>query len=256
MVDDLRTRLAELFGDPPTAVRPLAGGSFGRPYAVTLADGRTVFVKVAGGAPDGLLASEARSLRRLAAAGGAPELGYLASEVLPGGTEAPDWPTFYGTARLLPFLARAEAAGGIGGRDAADVRRVVDRLPALAGPDEPPALLHGDLWSGNELWTDGPAGAGATVIDPACHGGHRETDLALLALFGLPHLETVLAAYDAEFPLGAGWRDRVALHQVFPLLVHAVLFGGPYGAATGDAARRALGASGAAAATGGRRPRG
>jgi fructosamine-3-kinase len=68
------------------------------------------------------------------------------------------------------------------------------------------------------------------VIDPAAHGGHRETDLAMLALFGAPQLETILAAYDEAAPLANGWRDRVELHQLFPLLVHTVLFGGGYGA--------------------------
>ncbi len=66
------------------------------------------------------------------------------------------------------------------------------------------------------------------IIDPAAHGGHRETDLAMLALFGCPHLDAVLAAYDEAAPLAEGWRDRVGLHQLFPLLVHTVLFGGGY----------------------------
>ena len=63
------------------------------------------------------------------------------------------------------------------------------------------------------------------VIDPAAHGGHREADLAMLALFGAPHLEAILAAYDEHRPLAEGWRDRVGLHQLHPLLVHAALFG-------------------------------
>ena len=66
------------------------------------------------------------------------------------------------------------------------------------------------------------------LIDPAAHGGHRETDLAMLALFGLPHLDDVLAAYDDERPLRPGWRRRTALHQLYPVGVHAVLFGGHY----------------------------
>ena len=62
----------------------------------------------------------------------------------------------------------------------------------------------------------------------------------MLALFGLPHLDTVLAAYDEVAPLADGWRERVALHQLFPLLVHATLFGGGYGPQAGAAARAAL----------------
>ena len=66
------------------------------------------------------------------------------------------------------------------------------------------------------------------LIDPAAHGGNREADLAMLALFGCPHLDRLLAAYDEAAPLADGWRDRLPLHQVHPLLLHAVLFGGSY----------------------------
>jgi fructosamine-3-kinase len=76
------------------------------------------------------------------------------------------------------------------------------------------------------------------LIDPAAHGGHREADLAMLALFGCPHLERVVGAYAEAQPLAEGWRERVALHQVHPLLLHAVLFGGSYAAQAVRAARR------------------
>ena len=180
--------------------------------------------------------------RRLAIthSAGAPSFGrpvssVLASESLPGG-EYRDWPSFYAEARLGPFLERAVAAGHLDDRDQLAIRQLIERLPELAGPDESPARLHGDLWSGNVLWSD----RGAIMIDPAAYGGHRETDLAMLALFGLPHLEMVLESYQQEHPLAAGWQQRVPLHQLFPLLVHAVIFGGSYGAAAGDAARRCL----------------
>ncbi len=113
------------------------------------------------------------------------------------------------------------------------MRRIVD----LAGPDEPPARLHGDLWSGNVVFArDGPV----HVIDPAAHGGHRETDLAMLALFGLPQLQRVVEAYQEVTPLADGWAERVALHQLFPLLVHTALFGSSYGERAGNAARSYL----------------
>jgi fructosamine-3-kinase len=118
----------------------------------------------------------------------------------------------------------------------AAVEQVVERIEELAGPAEPPARLHGDIWSGNVLWsTDG-----VWIIDPAAHGGHRETDLAMLALFGCPHLDAVLAGYQEVAPLAAGWPDRVPLHQLFPLLVHTVLFGPGYAAQAADAARASL----------------
>ena len=92
------------------------------------------------------------------------------------------------------------------------------------------------------LWSADGAGSadGAWLIDPAAHGGHRETDLAMLALFGCPHLDALLAAYDDVAPLAPGWRDRVALHQLFPLLVHVVLFGRGYAGQAVAAARTAL----------------
>ena len=146
--------------------------------------------------------------------------------------------SFYARARLEPFLRRAVNRGAIGAADRSSVESVIDDIGSLAGPAEPPARLHGDLWSGNVLWG---ADGRAWLVDPAAHGGHRETDLAMLALFGAPHLDALLAAYDAERPLAAGWRERVPLHQLHPLLVHAALFGGGYGARAGAAARAALG---------------
>jgi fructosamine-3-kinase len=80
----------------------------------------------------------------------------------------------------------------------------------------------------------------AAIVDPAAHGGHRETDLAMLALFGAPHLSRLLNAYDEAAPLATGWRGRVPLHQLHPLLVHAMLFGGSYGSRAGAAARSLL----------------
>jgi fructosamine-3-kinase len=168
-----------------------------------------------------------------AASFGAEADGYIGTLPLPNRT-APTWPEFYATRRVLPYLKLARDRGSVSAEDADAVESVVRRITELAGPEEPPARLHGDLWSGNVLWgQDGRA----WLVDPAAYGGHRETDLAMLALFGLPQLSRVLAAYDDEAPLADGWEDRVALHQLFPLLVHAALFGGGYGARAGEAAR-------------------
>ena len=123
--------------------------------------------------------------------------------------------------------------GAISPEGVAVVEGIVGRLPDLV-PEEGPHRIHGDLWNGNVIWTHD---AGCCVIDPAAHGGHRETDLAMLDVFGLPHLERVLAAYDEAAPLAPGWRDRVQLHQIHPLLVHVVLFGGGYVGQALDAAQ-------------------
>jgi fructosamine-3-kinase len=147
----------------------------------------------------------------------------------PEGTRWIDW---YVEARVLPYVRLAVDRSGMSTSQAAQVEDGCARLTgpgADVGPDEPPARLHGDLWSGNVLW----GGGVGWVIDPAAHGGHRETDLAMLALFGCPQLDTVLAAYDEAAPLAEGWRRRVGLHQLFPLLVHAALFGGGYASSAG-----------------------
>jgi fructosamine-3-kinase len=151
--------------------------------------------------------------------------------------ECDSWSEFYGRYRIEPYLRTAVDRGTIGSGQAKLFHDVIARLDDLGGPPEPPARLHGDLWSGNVLWG---ADGRAWLIDPAAHGGHRETDLAMLQLFGCPHLETILDAYNEEAPLAEGWRKRVPLHQLFPLLVHTVLFGGSYAAQAAGAARAAL----------------
>ncbi|MGH3333004.1 MAG: fructosamine kinase family protein [Nocardioidaceae bacterium] len=162
--------------------------------------------------------------------------GYIGTLPMPN-RPADTWPEFFATRRILPYLKLARDRSSISVADADAVESVVRRIVELAGPPEPPARLHGDLWSGNVLWgNDGRA----WLVDPAAYGGHRETDLAMMALFGLSQLERVLDAYQEEAPLADGWRERVALHQLFPLLVHACLFGGGYGARAGDAARSLL----------------
>jgi len=154
--------------------------------------------------------------------------GFIGEAPLPLRPE-PTWGSFYARHRVRPYLhaVRGKVFG-----------RLCDRLGAGDFDDAaPPARIHGDLWSGNLLWTP----TGAALIDPAAHGGHRITDLAMLSLFGAPHLGRVLAAYaEASDHLPDGWRDLIPLHQVHPLLVHAVLFGGGYVAQAERAASEAL----------------
>lgn len=139
------------------------------------------------------------------------------------------WGEFFATQRLQPVLGWGHEQGLWSGSDGV-LEAVLARLSRGDFDDAaPPSRLHGDLWSGNVLWTP----QGGVLIDPAAHGGHHETDLAMLALFGAPHLETILTAYQqaaagTERALRPGWRDRVPLHQLHPVMLHAVLFGGGY----------------------------
>ena len=271
----MRERVAAVLGSAVTEMTSVAGGDINDAHRVRLADGRTVFVKSHARAPAGMFAAEAHGLgwlrgdtvtrlaripevlavdesflvlewldlagrpspavfgRALATlhARGAPTLGldvpnYLATLPQDNTPEA-DWPAFYVERRLRPLCRQA----GLG------LDAKLDRLRArvdVFGPPESPARLHGDLWWGNVASTrDGTP----VILDPAVYGGHREIDLAMLALFGgLP--EALVDAYDEVHPLADGWRDRIALHQLYPLAAHACLFGGGYGAQVASALAR------------------
>lgn len=151
--------------------------------------------------------------------------------------ECPNWAEFYSAHRIAPFLKIAVDQKKLDLSQAEVFERVIAGIDRLAGPAESPARIHGDLWSGNIVWAeDGKP----WLIDPAAHGGHRETDLAMLRLFGCPHLDLVFGAYEQQTPLSQGWQERIPLHQIFPLLVHTVLFGGSYSRQAVEAARAAL----------------
>jgi fructosamine-3-kinase len=149
----------------------------------------------------------------------------------------PDWPSFYAERRLRPLAGMARERGALSRRAVEAVERVCERMAALAGPPEPPARLHGDLWSGNVM---ADAQGQPWLVDPSCYGGHREVDLAMLRLFGAPS-DRVLAAYNEAAPLADGWEERVELYQLLALLVHALLFGGSYAAAVERVALRYAG---------------
>jgi len=134
------------------------------------------------------------------------------------------WAEFYAQNRLLPLARMARDDEVLPDATIDDLVDLAGRLEEFGAADEPPARLHGDLWAGNRLIdVDGRS----WLIDPAAHGGHREFDLAMMRLFGGFGREC-FAAYEAEHPLAPDAESRVALHQIAPLVVHAIKFGGGY----------------------------
>lgn len=145
----------------------------------------------------------------------------------------PTWGAFYAEQRIRQAL-RVGREQGLWEAESELFERVAARLESGEFDDgRPPARIHGDLWAGNVLWTR----EGAVLIDPAAHGGHAETDLAMLLLFTTPHIARIIAAYDEAAPLTDGWQERVGLHQLFPVMVHAILFGGGYVGQAAEIAR-------------------
>lgn len=216
--DATSLRLARLEPAPPTAE---AAHEFGRRLAITHSAGAQGF----GAAPDhhegpGFFGPMAQPL----------PMSLVCHE---------SWGEFYSDERLRPMAESAASRLGSPARRAVD--DVIELCAAGTFDDgDIPCRLHGDLWSGNVMWTP----AGAVLIDPAAHGGHRETDLAMLTLFGCPFHARVLEGYQYVQPLRAGWQDRIGLHQLYPLLAHVVLFGGGYVSQTHRAAADVLAAFG------------
>lgn len=164
--------------------------------------------------------------------------GFIGDAVLPmpPADDLPQrWGEFYAQWRVLPFARQARDAGSLEQGALASVEAVCRRLAGGEfDDDKPTARIHGDLWGGNVCFTPD----GAVLIDPAAHGGHAETDLAMLHLFGAPHLGRLENAWAEAYQPSSGWQSRRELHQLHPVLVHAVLFGGGYGAQAGRIAAR------------------
>ncbi|MDQ6657446.1 MAG: fructosamine kinase family protein [Actinomycetota bacterium] len=192
--------LEQLGSGPATAA---AAEQFGRALAVTHAAGADAFGSPsAGWSGDGWIGSQTQSMR-----------------------PTREWGTFYAEQRVRPFVRRALDNGNLDQVGAGIVDRLCDRIVAGEFDDAAqPARLHGDLWSGNVVFTP----SGVVLIDPAAHGGHRETDLAMLALFGCPQLHRIQRAYAEAAGLSKDWLDRTALHQLHPVAVHAVSHGPSY----------------------------
>ncbi|OBJ24878.1 fructosamine kinase family protein [Mycobacterium sp. 1245801.1] len=213
-VDDTSLTLRRLDSGRPT---PEAARAFGNRLAVTHDAGAAAF----GAGPDGWA--------------GTGFFGPLSQPLPLSLRPHRRWGEFYAEERLAPMAELAAPGLDAATRDA--VNSVAARCRAGDfDDDDAPARLHGDLWSGNVMWTPD----GVVLIDPAAHAGHRETDLAMLALFGCPHFDAVIDGYQRVRPLRPGWRDRTGLHQLFPLLAHVALFGGGYAQQTHACARAAL----------------
>ena len=212
--------------------------AFGRALAHTHAAGATHL----GAAPDGysgdgwmgeahLSLPERPSAR--GEAGGANRAD--SDEAAPASSPRESWGAFYARERIAPYLdTRVFTASErhlierlCERLDSGDLDHGQPRLVAEAiarREDVGAARTHGDLWSGNVMWTPG----GAVLIDPAAQGGHAEEDLAALAVFGCPHYERILAAYNEASPLEDGWRERTALHQAHIIMIHCAVFGRSY----------------------------
>lgn len=146
------------------------------------------------------------------------------------------WYTFYAECRIMPLAKMLFDTGAFSKHDVAAAETFCKRLNQLF-PKEPPALLHGDLWSGNFMIK---ATGDAAIYDPAVYCGHREMDIGMTKLFGGLD-QRFYHAYNEVYPLEKGWPQRLPFTQLYPLLVHAVLFGGHYVGSAREIIKRFIG---------------
>jgi len=138
-------------------------------------------------------------------------------------TKHGSWHSFYAECRIMPLVKELYNAGSFSKQDVTTTESFCKKINDLF-PHEPPALLHGDLWSGNFMIAQH---GNAAIYDPAVYYGHREMDIGMTKLFG-GFDSNFYSAYHAVYPLEKNWQQRLSLTQLYPLLVHAVLFGGHY----------------------------
>lgn len=135
-----------------------------------------------------------------------------------------NWTEFYSQRRIWALLQQIRLVRGDSATDLKIYEKLVERMPELLSHETVPSLIHGDLWSGNYLYT----AAGPALIDPACYYADREMELGMMQLFG-GFSARVWSAYQEEFPLPEGWQGRIRLYQLYHVLNHFLLFGGSYG---------------------------
>lgn len=147
------------------------------------------------------------------------------------------WPLFYREQRLRFQLERAARTRGLARADRQAVERLLEGLDdGLLGAPEPPALIHGDLWSGNVHAT---ADGRPALIDPAAYYAHREAELGMMVLFG-GFSPRVFEVYASARALQPGWRDRLPVYTLYHVLNHYNLFGGGYGREAFEMARHIM----------------
>ncbi|MFH5832628.1 fructosamine kinase family protein [Halalkalibaculum sp. DA3122] len=134
-----------------------------------------------------------------------------------------EWIDFFIQERMEPQVSMAVDAGKLSGSVHSSFQRMYQRLPGIF-PDEPPSLLHGDLWGGNYFFnSDGKA----AIYDPAVYYGNREMEISFTKMFGGFSPE-FYRAYNDVWPLSPDFNSRKDIYNLYPLLVHANLFGGHY----------------------------
>jgi fructosamine-3-kinase len=135
-----------------------------------------------------------------------------------------NWAEFFAQKRIWALVRQINDKRGMPAEEIAVYEKLISALPRLLVHETAPSLIHGDLWSGNYLFTaNGPA-----LIDPACYYADREMELGMMDMFG-GFSEKVWQAYQNEFPLPEGWKERLRLYQLYHVLNHYLLFGGSYG---------------------------
>ena len=134
-----------------------------------------------------------------------------------------EWDSFYSECRIMPLVKELFEAGSFSSTNIKDAEFFCSLLKNIF-PSEPPSLVHGDLWAGNYMIS---SSGYAAIFDPAVYFGHREMDIGMTKLFG-GFDRQFYEAYNEAYPLEKGWEKRLSITQLYPLLVHAVLFGGHY----------------------------